>query len=107
MQNWTLFRSVLQAEESLVSNDVVGVAAKLDLHPVRGHWRIDMRAAAGQDDPLIESGRIGTQVPFADERLLIACLLHRCMKVICSGRKPPWLRLTSPDPFVSTPCECE
>src|SRR5713226_3773779 len=77
MQNWTLFRSVLQAEESLVSNDVVGVAAKLDLHPVRGHWRIDMRAAAGQDDPLIESGRIGTQVPFADERLLIACLLQQ------------------------------
>ena len=64
---WSFFRSILKKEKRLIAHDVVGVAAKLDLHAAAdGHGWIEIgTAAAGKNDPLIEPGRVGTQMPFA------------------------------------------
>ena len=64
--------AVLQPVDARIRDDVGGIALVLHLLAVVDHRRVVVHALARQDVPLVEAGRIGDEVPLADDRRLVA-----------------------------------
>src|SRR5262249_7351439 len=65
----TLFEPV----DGEVGDDVGDIALAFGLLAVVDHGRVVVLALAGKDVPVIEPGRIGDEVPFADHGGLVTC----------------------------------
>lgn len=73
--------AAFKPSECLFCDDVgavAGVAFALAVH--LNEVRIVVAALAGKDLPVVESGRVGLQMPFADESCLVACALEHLWK---------------------------
>ena len=80
--------AVLQPFDRQLANDVGGVALMLDALAILDHWRVIVDALAGEDVPMIETGRIAPQVPFADDRRRITGRLQQFGKRGLSAVEP-------------------
>src|SRR5262249_40864170 len=60
-----------------VSDDIGNIPLVLHLFPVADHRRIVILTLAGKNFPVIEPGRVSHQMPFADQRSLIARSLQQ------------------------------
>ena len=69
--------AVFHPVQRQVGDDVGGVARMGDLPAVVDHRRVVVDPLAGEDVPFVETGRITDQVPFADDRRLVAGFLQQ------------------------------
>ena len=76
-EGFILVPLVAEPIQRQVSRDVGGIAFDLPLLAIINESRIVVIALTYQDVPIIETGRIGGQVPLPDHRRLVTCLAQQ------------------------------
>ena len=76
-EGFILVTLVAEPIQRQVSRDVGGIALNLPLLAIINESRIVVIALTYQDVPIIETGRIGGQVPLPDHRRLVTCLAQQ------------------------------
>ena len=76
-EGFILVPLVAEPIQRQVSRDVGGIAFDLPLLAIINEGRIVVIALTYQDVPIIETGRIGGQVPLPDHRRLVTCLAQQ------------------------------
>ena len=74
---WFIADAFFEPLECVVGNNVSGVAGIFSFLAHLFHSRIVIRSLSGQDVPVVEAGRVGFEVPFAEHSGFVTYILQQ------------------------------